>query len=935
MLSGASFSGEIAMRRIVTLFFCTLLVGLVAAGNAAAASSPAAGYLANGLKRMERGDFAGAAIEFRNALQKDPKSGDAHYNLGLALLGLNDLDPVEHEFAAAAAAGHDPAEIESALARLLLRRARYAELVDTIKDGDRAAETEARIRMARGWAFFNLKQPDAAEREYADAIKLAPKRSEAETALAEARLAQDNLKGAAEMAEKAVADDPRFVQAWVLLGQLRELSGDRTAARQALDQAVTLAPNNASARVARARLVVDEDETLAVKDVTFVLDGIPNDPGANLIFALIKARHQDWAGADVALNRIRDLKEIPGALFLLADIDLAQGLLDQADSAIKLYLARAPNEPAAIAIRAAILIERGNQAGAVNVLKSALASHPDNAVLLGLLSDAYAKSGRLAEAAATLDRIPASSPQDEETRLRLAGQFLAVGRPEGALNELKFAGASAPLSVPVAMLATEAMLAVGKVDQSAAIAEDLIRQAPNDPARETLRGIVALSKENAAAARGHFEKALALDPDFAAAAIDLAQTYRLEKRLDDARAVFERTLARSPKNIALLMARADLEFAAGKSADAIVWLERARVADQRALAPLFRLVGAYLAQKNAAGAVAVARELYAIAPSNPQAVAALGEAMIASGDRTHAIAAFRRVVELTQQAPEALARLADVLVLDSKTAEANDLIRKAVATNPADAGLRQTLVALARSSNTVAATIGFARELGTRNPADPAVDELTGQLLEADSQYEAAAQAYAAGNAKAASSRLTLRRAQAQIRADALDAARATLADWLDKQPNDRAARVLLAELLARRNDVAGAIEEYERLVADKGTDPLALNELALLYQQKGDGRATATAEMAFAAAPRSPVIADTLGWILVQQGEIERGAALLRQAAAAPATAPTVRYHLAVALDDTGQRAEAKRLLDELLRTNAPFPEREAAEKLMAQLGG
>jgi putative PEP-CTERM system TPR-repeat lipoprotein len=497
------------------------------------------------------------------------------------------------------------------------------------------------------------------------------------------------------------------------------------------------------------------------------------------------------------------------------------------------------------------------------------------------------------------------------------------------------ARADTPPSPQETSAAVHALLAAGKLDEAAAAADALIRRTPDDPAAETLRGVVALRKEGIAAARGHFEKSLALDPDFAPATIDLAQTYRVERRLDEARAAYERGLARKPKSLPLLMARAELEFAAGKGDDAILWLERARDADPQAREPRFRLVAAYIGRKDGAKAVGIAGELERLAPRDPLAVTALAESQLANGDRAAAIATFERIVDLTGQAPNALTRLAEILVLDGKAAAASDLMRKAIEAKPDDAQLQSAFVAYSRQSGTIVDGLGVARDLAARAPADPAADELTGLLLEADKRYAEAVTAYAAGLAKSPSSRLTRRLAQALFRAGRAEEARATLAEWLEAQPADRDARLLLAGLLADAGDDAAAVAQYERLAAEYPSDPLPLTELAWLYQLAHDSRAEATAEQALAVAPQSAIVADTLGWILVEKGAMERGTALLRQAALSPAATPSMVYHLAVALDKSGQRADAKELLGKLLQSNAPFAERPAAQKLLEQLGG
>jgi thioredoxin-like negative regulator of GroEL len=85
--------------------------------------------------------------------------------------------------------------------------------------------------------------------------------------------------------------------------------------------------------------------------------------------------------------------------------------------------------------------------------------------------------------------------------------------------------------------------------------------------------------------------------------------------------------------------------------------------------------------------------------------------------------------------------------------------------------------------------------------------------------------------------------------------------------------------------------------------------------------------------APDLPQTADTLAWILVRQGEPGLALGLLRQAAAIAPGDPTIRYHLAVALNDKGYRDEAKRLLVSVTTDRAAFDDKSAAEKLLAEL--
>ena len=72
------------------------------------------------------------------------------------------------------------------------------------------------------------------------------------------------------------------------------------------------------------------------------------------------------------------------------------------------------------------------------------------------------------------------------------------------------------------------------------------------------------------------------------------------------------------------------------------------------------------------------------------------------------------------------------------------------------------------------------------------------------------------------------------------------------------------------------AIAQYEALLKLKPNGALDLNNLANLYQSEKDSRAMATAELALRLAPDNPAVQDTLGWILVEQGQLPRALDLL-----------------------------------------------------------
>jgi tetratricopeptide (TPR) repeat protein len=142
-----------------------------------------------------------------------------------------------------------------------------------------------------------------------------------------------------------------------------------------------------------------------------------------------------------------------------------------------------------------------------------------------------------------------------------------------------------------------------------------------------------------------------------------------------------------------------------------------------------------------------------------------------------------------------------------------------------------------------------------------------------------------------------------------------------------------LGSIALDAGDQARAAARYESVLAVQPRHPAALNNLAWLYSEKGDPRALDLAQRAYDIAPNNPSIADTLGWLHVQRGAAATGLPLLDQAARGAPQQAEIRYHYAVALAETGDRARAADVLAETLGGNAAFPARAEAEQRLAQL--
>jgi Tfp pilus assembly protein PilF len=208
---------------------------------------------------------------------------------------------------------------------------------------------------------------------------------------------------------------------------------------------------------------------------------------------------------------------------------------------------------------------------------------------------------------------------------------------------------------------------------------------------------------------------------------------------------------------------------------------------------------------------------------------------------------------------------------------------------------------------------------------------MEGDVSFAQSRFDEAATAYARAFDAQPNVDSALRAYTAATRAGRTNPA-SELLEWSAANPGDSRANFVLGSIALERGDQSAAITRYEAVVAAEPNHAATLNNLAWLYGERGDPRALELGKRAHEAAPDNPEIADTLGWLHLQGGDAAAALPLLARAAEALPNQPEVRYHWAVALAETGDTANARRVLTELAG-GAAFPSQADARQRLAAL--
>ena len=318
---------------------------------------------------------------------------------------------------------------------------------------------------------------------------------------------------------------------------------------------------------------------------------------------------------------------------------LARGELERAES---LVADRAADDPAAAAVRAAVLVRRGQYAEAEALLAPVAEAAPASAAALelGLLLQ---RVGRAGEAAPYLESVGAYGANSrrpvDKYRGGLAARALGLFRQANGLLRSAATGAPDDPAIHTAW----ADLFLEKYNRPDAVqsytdALDLDGEWP--PA---LLGMArALADENPPAARGAVDRALEIDPANVGAHLFVAAQELGDRNEAAARAALDEALRINPDSLearALAAAMAYLD-------DRIPEFEAevARVLEiNPAYGEIYRIAGSHTAQAYRFDeAVALVRRAVEIDPGNSRAHAELGMHLLRTGDEPAARAALER-----------------------------------------------------------------------------------------------------------------------------------------------------------------------------------------------------------------------------------------------------------------------------------------------------
>ena len=883
---------------------------------------------------MDNGDLQGAVVELRSFVRLNPQNVTAHFRLGQVELRLGDPVAAEKELKQARDMGFDARSVNALLAQAYMAQNKYKELLREFLPQGLPPEQASALLILRSAAQLATGDNAAAQTSAAEAERLMPQSVDAQLNSARIALALHDLSGAETKVGRALAINPRSGEALLLKGQLQNLRGDRVGAIRTFGEAIAAAPNLLAARLERANvLVASNEDAKAREDVEAVLKVAPNAALAVYLKGVILARAKDYAAADAELTRLRALiSQFPRGYYFLALVKYNLGQGEQAADAASHYLAHNPNEPDAIKLSASIEMADRRYANAIQILSKAIDLGVADASILDLLGQAYALNGQPVQAAQTLERAAALAPDNVGILTRLAAVRLSAGDSAGATNALEHSLEIAPTRTAAAEALVSAALSLGDIDKALLALAQVKKQEGDSEAAGNLAGMIKMAQVDLAGATAVLTDTLKRFPQSAQTRVNLARLLAIQNKPKDAEQLLNEVLEREPANAAALNAVIPILQAEGQPQRAVALAEAAHGAEPLNPAITIGLANLLVNANETKKALELVDANLKERSTNVQLLATRARLQLILGQPDAARGDYRQILDLEPGNLAVRLNLAGLLLSANDSDGAKTLITDGLRTLPGNADLLRSYLEITLRAQGPDVALAAADRLA----ADPA-NQPAGRLLKGDAYVLAgrladAITAYQAEQRSDPSSALALRIAAARSAAGQPDQAAQGLREWLATDPTDADAAQALAALDLAAHRFYDAEAHLQVVLNKRPNDASALNNLAWIYQQRNDPQARAMAQKAYMISP-SPQVADTLGWILTTGGDAANGLALLRQAAAQLGDMPTVRYHLAVALKDTGQPQEALAELRPIVQGAANFDEKPDATRQLDEL--
>ena len=880
---------------------------------------------------FSRGNASVALIHLKNAVRLAPTNGEVRARLGLLLLRVGELQAAERELRQSRI---DKAPEELAVPGLLQAMLARNELQDLLAEFPEPARTTqdkiaADVARARAIAFQLLGRTKEANAAGDRALDL---RRDAPALITRAKLAraQNDAALARRLTDEAIRLAPGNDEAMTMRISLLRQDGETEKALTLVDEFAKRDPRNTLPKVLRVEILFElKRDGEAQTEIDAILKQNANSTLGTYYNAMLRMRANDFQGAWQIAQTLppQFVQSQPETAMTIARMATASGNLETGAAILASLVSTRQEAVEARLQLAAIRLSQKLPDAALATL--APLENSNTPLVEALFAQAYLQLRRFNEAIASLESALSLAGDNDLLKQQLVMSRLQIGDTDQGIQELREILARRPADIETSALLVGALIRTGKLDEAIRVVDGLVKTGVSGPLPAFFRGQVLRAQGQFAGAVTAFGEAFAADPQFIPALYYRANASLARGDREEATKDLQQVLSRDPRHILAYVRLAQIALETDQEPRALeVLTQGIRTVPTSAVLRL-ALANYQASSKNFSAAQTTLNDLLIISRNNPEGLALLGQIQILRGEQRDGIDTLRKLAAENPQSPAVYILLAKALNTTKDFLAAEDAAKTAVQLAPNSAQIRSLLVELQAAHGKANDALDTARNYGSQYPGPAADGLLADTFFRLKRTNEAVSLLTKSLNANPDRS-LALRLSRITMSLGDTAKSIGVLESWLEKYPADFEVRREYGSVLIAAGNTARARQEFEALLKLHPEDPAILNNLGWILQKDDPARALSLLSLAVKRAPRSAEITDTLGWIKFQQKDYQAALTLLQRAHDLDENSAMISYHLAVALDAGGKRAEAKSLLQSTLATNPKFGDIEIAKQLL-----
>tara|TARA_R110001599_G_scaffold353742_2_gene596074 strand:- start:57443 stop:60247 length:2805 start_codon:yes stop_codon:yes gene_type:complete len=883
---------------------------------------------------VQERDFPAAYIHLKNALQLNPDHLSSRILLANVYFNMGDVFSAEKESGEALMLGADINLVLPIYGKTLVLQKKTDKLFDLEKVYDSfTPASQFEWALLKGEGYLIKGQQDLALAEFEKAAAMYPDDVRALNTLAVVYLRAGLPASARELVDKALTLEPNNEKTWLLSGELAFYDEDYPLALKRFNRAYELDSSDPKILRSLARVQMQLGNQSEIKHyLDLILEQSPDDPAATLLSAVLLMGQDDNEVSKEMLdnlsNRLSKLEDAfatgDSMLFIRATADYVRGSDASAITLFNSYLSRNEGDLAAIRMLVNLYIRNGEIRPATQLLSNHREYLVNDFGLTLQLIYFYIQEKNTFAAQELLEETRQATGDNAYVTMLEAELLKAQGQLTSALALLngRDYGEQEPTSYSLLRGALE--LDLNRLERAQLSAGKLVAAYPDNLRVQNFSAAVQLRAGDWDEARVHIDKALLLDDTDPRARFNQAMLFKLTGEPEQASTILKGILADRPNHIKSIMLLARIMFEQGDYPKAIDWSQKVYAYQRTSVLPAELQLDIYRQTGEWQKALPVALQLTKLDPLNTNYILNLAKVYLELQENEAAQRQLYKLYSLWADSPPRLRELAALQVRSNNLQGARRSLEKALEQDMLSAAVRQDLarlsVAEGRPQEAAQAVTALQAEYGESSE----LSFLQGEIDLAQARPVEAQQSFLKAYTLDRNNRAALIQLyQLGMQGVGSEEFTELLETNLEETSIPDWAVLLLADSYMYQGKSQRAAEYYERLLNMPGfeNNPAILNNLANIYAPEDIDKALSTALKGLDSDEKNaPSLLDTVGWILVQKKRYEEALPYFRSAYAMDSSNPEIRYHLGVTLMALGRTEAAEKEFRAALASNSEF---------------